>query len=102
MKKHYIYLVKNENETKFKCGYTSNPRNRAGNYITHDPTSNFIGYMEIPNKNFEKLIHMELKKRWYRPVNLNIKKKTEWFEGNLNLRELYDIIKSVKDQGYYE
>lgn len=99
MKKHYIYLVKNKENTKFKIGYTSqkNPKIRIKHYITHNPDVSISGYWEVPNKKFDIYIQTELKKLWYKPC---IRKgQKEWFDGNIENKDIEDIIEKFKKRG---
>jgi hypothetical protein len=97
-KKHYIYLVKNSNHTKFKLGrtFTSNPRNRLKNYITHNPDVKIEGFWEVPNEKFEKFVFVEVIKLGF--LKDNTKHQKEWFWGNIFKFEVENIINKLKEQ----
>ena len=96
-KKQYLYLVVSKDKTKFKVGYTINPRTRAGNYRTHSLDVIYIGHIEITDKKYERLCHWELMKNNYQKCI--IKGSTEWFNGFLNYQEFYDLVMKVTNKG---
>ena len=93
--KSYLYLVVSDDNTKFKIGYSINPKSRSINYTTHNPSCIFMGYFEVPNKKYETYIHYELLKKQF--IHCKIKGKTEWFNGTLSLSELRDMIEKFKN-----
>lgn len=93
MNKQYLYLVRTKEQTKFKIGRTQNPRSRAHNYKSHNPLTEYICHMEIPDKKYEKLVHYELLKMGFKKSI--VQGKSEWFDGRLNIKEFNDIITKV-------
>lgn len=89
----YVYLVRSKDGSKFKIGYTINPRSRAKNYQTHSLDVEYIGHVEVPEKKYEKLCHFELYKRNY--IKCNTIGKTEWFQGTMNYKEFYELVMGV-------
>lgn len=87
----YLYLVRQKDNSKFKVGYTTNPRARAKQYLTHSLDVVYIAHIEVPNKSFEKFCHLELMKKYKKCGD-----KTEWFEGYIDYKDFYDIITIIK------
>lgn len=92
--KHYVYLVRNKDSTKFKIGYTkNNPRIRLKQYISHNPDIVVCGYWRVRNKEYEKYIQTELKLQWFKPCLQ--KGQKEWFEGSTDLKNIDSIIEKI-------
>ncbi len=89
-----VYLVKNETRSKFKVGFTINPRARAHNYKSHSPENEFIGYVEVPDKNYEKQCHKILLQKYKK---CKVQGNTEWFEGEITLKDLMNMIKQIEE-----
>jgi len=91
---NYVYLVKSKDNTKFKIGTTINPRARSKQYQTHSLDVVYVGHIDVPDKKYEKYCHYAL-------LKLNFKKcitqgSTEWFNGNMNYKEFYDLVNNIK------
>jgi len=93
MKKQFLYLVRTQSLSKFKIGFTVNPKARAHNYKSHNPLTEYMCHKEIPDKRFEKLVHYELLKMGYKKSI--VQGTSEWFDGTLNMKEFNDIITKV-------
>jgi hypothetical protein len=89
----YLYLVRQKDGSKFKIGYTINPRSRAKNYQTHSIDVEYIGHIEVSDKKYEKLSHYELLKCNYKKCITQ--GKTEWFEGNFSFKDFIDLMGKV-------
>jgi len=91
----YLYLVRQRDGSKFKVGYTTNPRSRAKNYQTHSLDVEYICHIEVPSKKYEKLVHYELLKWNYKKCITQ--GKTEWFEGYMMIKTFTELIEKVKN-----
>lgn len=84
----YLYLITEPN--RFKVGYTSNYKKRFSSYKTHNLTAKVSGIFKIPNKKYEKIIHLELLRKFKRCNN-----SKEWFEGTITNNELQLLIDKI-------
>jgi len=98
MKKHFLYLVKNKTNTRFKIGYTftKDPKIRLRQYVSHNPDTEMHGWWEVKNKTYEQLIHLEILKMGFPKVLL--KGQQEWFEGNIFSFEIKNIINKFEER----
>ncbi len=90
--KIYLYLIKEPN--RFKIGYTKNPKQRFRVYKEHNTKLKVSGIFEVPNKDFESLVHLELLKNNYKRC-LTYK---EWFEGDVSNHQIENIIKKFEER----
>jgi len=92
---HYVYLVKAKDNSKFKIGYTSNPRSRASQYKTHSLDVEYIAHIDVPEKRYETLCHWQLHKEGY--TKCIVRGSTEWFDGNIDFIYFYNLVTSIKN-----
>ncbi len=92
--KHYLYLIKTSDKSKFKIGYTSNPKKRYKTYKTHNPDFIFECYYEVPSKKHETMVHNQLKVKHYDKIQI-LNGWQEWFEGEITNKEFKDLIDEV-------
>ena len=93
MTQNYLYLVRQKDHSKFKIGVTSNPRARSKQYQTHSLDVEYIGHIEVPNRDFEKRLHRELLIRNF--IKCSTLGKTEWFNGTINYKEFINMVDIV-------
>ncbi len=96
MNMKYVYLVRSKDNTKFKIGYTTNPRARSRQYRTHSLDVEYVAHIEVPEKRYETLCHWQLLKDNFRKCN--IKGSTEWFEGNIDFIYFFNLVTSIKNK----
>ena len=92
---NYVYLVKSKDNTKFKIGFTTNPRSRATQYRTHSLDVEYIAHIEVPEKRYETLCHWQLLKDNF--MKCNVKGSTEWFDGSIDYIYFYNLVTSIKN-----
>ena len=94
-KKYYVYLVRDQENTKFKIGCTTtDPKKRLRQYISHNPDVVICGYWRVKNKEYEKYIQIELRKQWFKPCVR--KGQKEWFLGSTDIGNIDSIIKKLE------
>ena len=91
----YVYLVKSKDNSKFKIGYTTNPRSRASQYKTHSLDIEYVAHIEVPEKKYETLCHWQLMKEGY--TKCLIHGFTEWFNGTIDYIFFYNLVTSIKN-----
>jgi len=87
---HYLYLVRAKDNTKFKIGYTTNPRDRAAQYKTHSLDVEYIAHIAIPDKRYERLCHWALLKDNYKKCT--VRGSTEWFDGYIEYPYFFKLV----------
>lgn len=90
---YYLYLVRQKDNSKFKIGYTTNPKQRYHHYKTHSLDVEIICYKEIPDKKLEKLVEYELLKNNFKKCIS--KQYTEWFEGYIDYTYFNTLLDKV-------